>query len=205
MKLLKRLFLKWTDPVVIVSGLPRSGTSMAMKMLKAGGLKPFTDELREADEDNPEGYFEYEPVKGLKQMKDFAWLKGARGKALKVISYLLPSLPSDHRYQVIFMIRNLDEVMASQNKMLERRGEGLRQDSEAMKETFSSHLWRARYWMRNQWNVEVLEVEYSEVLADPETQARRITEFLGRNLDVPRMASVVNPNLYRNRAEELET
>lgn len=202
MSMLRSFFLRWTEPVVIVSGLPRSGTSMAMKMLEAGGIEPFTDELREADEDNPKGYYEFEAVKDLHQQEDKSWLKEARGKALKVISYLLKSLPPDNRYQVIFMNRHPDEVMASQNKMLERRGETLEQDPAAMKEAFESQLWRSRYWLKRQKNFVVLEVDYSSVLSQPRKEAERISAFLGRHLDIDKMAAVVDPQLYRNRAAE---
>lgn len=202
MNILRRFFLRWTDPIVIVSGLPRSGTSMAMKMLEAGGIEPFTDELREADEDNPKGYYEFEPVKDLHEQDDKSWLKQARGKALKVISYLLKSLPPEHRYQVIFMNRHPDEVMASQNKMLERRGETLDQDSAAMKEAFENQLWRSRYWLKRQKHFTVLEVDYAEVLNAPRREAERIAAFLDRPLDLDKMASVVDPNLYRNRAPD---
>src|ERR671923_2816349 len=104
------------DSIIVVSGLPRSGTSMMMKMLAAGKIELFTDNLRVADEDNPEGYFEFERVKKLKD-GDFAWLPGAQGKAVKVISALLEFLPSEFNYQVIFMRRRMSEILASQRKM----------------------------------------------------------------------------------------
>src|SRR5512136_2813877 len=122
---LTRLYrrLRFGEPVVVVSGLPRSGTSMLMKMLEAGGLTLVTDGQRTADEDNPKGYYEVERVKDLANETDRAWLNAARGKGIKVISYLLKSLPADLNYKVLFIRRDLDEILASQKKMLARRGE----------------------------------------------------------------------------------
>ena len=127
---------KYGEPVVVVSGLPRSGTSMMMKMLAAGGVSVMTDAVRKADVDNPKGYYEYERVKDLEKETDKSYVREARGKALKVISFLLKDLPDDNFYQVIFMRRHLDEVIASQNKMLDRRGEESIDAHEAMAEAY---------------------------------------------------------------------
>src|SRR6185369_5935200 len=110
-----------TEPVIIVSGLPRSGTSMMMSMLVAGGIKAMTDSIRTADEDNPKGYFELEKVKELE--KDHLWLSDAAGKAIKIISALLKHLPREYPYKTIFMRREMKEILASQRQMLIRRGE----------------------------------------------------------------------------------
>ena len=126
--------------VTLVSGLPRSGTSMMMKMLEAGGLTVMTDAIRQADIDNPKGYYEYERVKNLEKETDKSYVREARGKVLKVISFLLKDLPEDNYYRVIFMRRHLDEVIASQNKMLDRRGEDAIQDRETMAEAYRNHL-----------------------------------------------------------------
>src|SRR5438128_3864516 len=115
--------VRYGRPIVVVSGLPRSGTSMAMKMLEAGGLRVVTDGQRTADEDNPKGYYEDERVKDLHREGDKTWLRDARGDVVKIISFLLKSLPADNNYKVLFMHRNLREIVASQNKMLARRGE----------------------------------------------------------------------------------
>src|SRR4026207_1213461 len=125
---------KYGEPIVIVSGLPRSGTSMMMKMLEAGGLTVMTDAIRQADIDNPRAYCECERVKNLEKETDKSYVREARGKVLKVISFLLKDLPDDNYYRVIFMRRHLDEVIASQNKMLDRRGEDAIQDQETMAE-----------------------------------------------------------------------
>ncbi len=192
--------LRWNRaPVVIVSGLPRSGTSLVMQMLKAGGLEPFTDTVRQADEDNPKGYLEHERVKELKSGADKAWVKDAGGKVIKVISHLLPELPSGLRYQVIFLRRNLGEIIASQNRMLERRGEPLAQDDGRTRELFETHLAKIFNWLHCQPNFQVVEIDYAEIIASPKGAAERIREFLERDLDLDRMADAVDPALYRNR------
>ena len=193
--------LRYGKPIVVVSGLPRSGTSMAMKMLQAGGLPLVTDGQRQADEDNPKGYFEYEPVMNLTSDSDKSWLDEARGKGVKIISTLLRELPADHNYRVVFMRRDLSEILASQTKMLERRGEESGSDDQAMREHFENDLWRANYLLKNGPQFTVLALHYTEVLAAPLEQARRLAEFVGGEMDVEAMAAVADPTLYRNRAE----
>ncbi len=188
------------EPIVVVSGLPRSGTSMAMKMLEAGGMTPVTDGNRTADEDNPKGYYEDDRVLDLAKEVDKEWLREGRGKAIKIISYLLRHLPSNHNYKVVFMRREIDEVLASQAKMLERRGEESGSDDASMKEFFEADLWKANYHLKHSPHMEVLFFPYREVIADPEGHARKLAEFVGRDLDVRAMASIVDPDLYRNRA-----
>jgi hypothetical protein len=189
------------EKITVVSGLPRSGTSMMMKMLEAGGIPVVTDRLRLADEDNPQGYYELERVKQMEH--DKAWLEDARGKVVKVIAALLKHLPPDYAYQIIFMRRSIDEVLASQRQMLIRRGEPTDTlTDERMGELFRRHVTQVRTWIAEQPNIQVLEVDYSEVLAHPLDQAGRINQFLGSALDVESMAEVVNPDLYRQRAPE---
>ena len=188
-------------PIVVVSGLPRSGTSMAMKMLEAGGLQTVTDGIRTADEDNPKGYFELERIKDLANESDKSYLKEARGKVVKIISFLLRDLPQSNNYQVIFMRRDIEEVLASQAKMLERRGEDSDTEDTRMTELYEDHLWKVNYLIKRAAHLDVLEVDYRAALEAPEEQARRIRDFLGADLDVEKMAEVVDPNLYRNRAE----
>jgi hypothetical protein len=193
--------LRYGRPIVVVSGLPRSGTSMLMKMLEAGGLPLVMDGLRTADEDNPKGYYEDERVKNLAKEPDRRWLEAARGKAIKIISFLLKELPGHYNYRVVFMRRNLQEVLASQTKMLKRRGEGSESSDERMRELFESDLWKALYLMRHRPQFEALEVHYREVLERPREQADRINRFLGGGLDVAAMTGVVDRELYRNRAD----
>lgn len=190
--------------VVIVSGLPRSGTSMMMKMLEAGGIPPLTDEIREADKDNPRGYFEFERVKKLDK-GDTAWLAEADGKVVKVISALLKHLPDDgYRYKVIFMRRHMPEILASQRKMLAHRGEDAgAMDDERMAQLFSKHLGEVEQQLQQRAAFEVLYVHYSDALKDPQTAAEQAARFLERDLDIERMVGVVDPQLYRNRRDEL--
>jgi hypothetical protein len=186
-------------PIAVVTGLPRSGTSMAMRMLDAGGVAIVADNLRTADESNPNGYFELEAVKSLDTQQDRSWLKATRGKAIKIISFLLPYLPEDNRYQVIFMHRDLDEVLASQNKMLMSRGEPPGAPDAQLRTAYESHLARIDRLLGARRCFEVLHVNYVDVLDKPRTEAERIARFLQRPLDLDRMAAVTNPNLYRNR------
>lgn len=184
---------------MVVSGLPRAGTSMLMRMLAAGGLPVVTDGERVADEDNPKGYFEVERVKKLARESDSSWLASARGRGIKVISYLLRSLPPHFNYRVIFVRRDLDEVLLSQMKMMERRGKTDATPPEKMRALFEDEVWSARNLLARQPQFETLELHYSDVLSRPLEEARRIAEFLGGGLDMEAMAAAVDPQLYRNR------
>ena len=229
----KRWFGKETpkdhQPVVVVSGLPRSGTSMMMKMLDAGGIPVVIDGIRGADRDNPKGYYEFERVKQLDK-GDTAWVADAQGKAVKVISALLQHLPADQEYRIIFMERNIDEVLASQRKMMQNRGEGGKDaggkdaggkdaggnvagsdtagDNVAggedvpdaeMAALFARHVEQVEAWMAQQPNVQVLHVDYNALLADPAPFVARLHDFLPFALDTAAMTAVVDPDLYRNR------
>jgi hypothetical protein len=198
MSFLKKLF-KPKQSVIIVSGLPRSGTSMMMKMLEAGGIPPLTDKVRSADDDNPKGYYEFERVKQLDK-GDSAWLAEAKGKVVKVISQLLKYLPADYDYKVIFMRRDMVEILASQKKMLINRGEDPNRISdEELTQLFEKHLNHVLTWLEQQPNISTLFIHYSETLSDPQTQAEKVAEFLGGSMDVEKMTAVVDPALYRNR------
>jgi hypothetical protein len=189
-----------TNPVIIVSGLPRSGTSMMMKVLEAGGLPVLIDGLRAADPDNPEGYYEYERVKELDK-GDTAWVADAQGKVVKVISALLEFLPPDYQYRVIFMHRNIDEVLNSQRKMLTHRGENVEAVNDAeMADLFAKHLMKVKEWLRAQPNFAVLNVDYNAMMQNPESYIRMINQFIDNTLDEEAMAKMIKPNLYRNRA-----
>ena len=194
---------KYGEPVIVVSGLPRSGTSMMMRMLDSAGLAMMTDQERTADEDNPRGYYEYERVKDLEKEPDKSWVREARGRVLKVISHLLKDLPEENYYQVIFMRRDLDEVVASQNKMLERRGEENTLDDKATKDYYLRHLVQVRFLVRNRAYIDLIEVSYGEALAEPEEFVRKVDAFLDHDLDTAAMAAVVDKQLYRNRGRKL--
>ena len=191
-----------SQAIVVVSGLPRSGTSMLMKMLEAGGIYPVTDNIRTADEDNPKGYYEFERVKAMEK-GDTAWLATAQGQSVKVISALLKHLPADYQYRVIYVRRNMPEILASQRKMLMRRGEDPdKVDDQQMAALFERHVSQVETWLRQQPNIQVLYEHYSDILADPEREAVRINDFLGGQLDIERMIEVVDPELYRNRRQK---
>ena len=193
------------DAVIVVSGLPRSGTSMMMQMLEAGGVPVLTDGVREADEDNRRGYYELEEVK--RSRRDVSWVAQAAGKAVKVVSMLLYELPEDRHYRVVFMRRDMDEVLASQRAMLKRRGEpdpGQASDLE-IGAKFQAHLAEVDGWMEQRSNMEALHVEYADVLEDPTSWAQRIARFLGRDMDVEAMVKVVDGGLRRQRVGRQET
>jgi len=191
--------IRYGRPIVVVSGLPRSGTSMAMKMLEAGGMTVVTDEVRTADEDNPKGYYEDERVKELAEMGDKAWMGAARGKVIKVVSSLLQYLPDNNFYKIVFMRRHLGEVLASQAKMLDRRGEDSETDDGDMIKMYEAHLDKVEFQLRFRKYFETIYVGYRDVLDDPVREARRINEFFGGELDEGKMIEVVDPELYRNR------
>lgn len=182
--------------ITIVSGVPRSGTSMLMQMLAAGGMDMAVDHIRQADEDNPKGYFEYEKVKKLEQ--DASWLDEVEGKAIKVISYLLPRLPEDRAYKIIFMERDLNEVVRSQNNMLKRRNQsGSKGDDAKMVRLFEEHLTRIKTLIGRTKNMDVLYLAHRDVLDHPPRAAEEIADFLDRDLDREAMAECVDPELYR--------
>ncbi len=192
--------LRYGRPIVVVSGLPRSGTSMMMRMLDAGGVPPLTDGVRAADNSNPTGYFEFEPVKGLDQDGNRSWLPAARGHAVKIISFLLTWLPEDHNYAVIFMHRHPDEIIASQQAMLRARGEPVAPDDAARsRQVYAGHLAQVERFMAGRDCFRVLPVHYHEVIDAPEAAARRVARFLGRSLDTAAMTRSVERQLYRNR------
>ena len=184
--------------VTIVSGLPRSGTSLMMQMIDKGGMPALKDEIRIADEDNPKGYYEFEPVKKTKE--DPSWLKRAPGTVVKMVYRLLYDLPPEYSYRVIFTRRKLEEVVASQNVMLERSGKqggGLPDDK--LLQVFRAEIDKSNRWLAEQPNFEVLYVNYNEMIADPAPQVVRINEFLGGGLDTKAMMAVVDPTLYRQK------
>jgi hypothetical protein len=169
-------------------------------MLEAGGLPVITDGLRAADEDNVDGYYEFEPVKQV--ARDASWLTAAGGRAVKMVYRLLYDLPPDFHYRVIFLQRRMAEVLASQRKMLERRGvTGSLPSDEQMASLFASQLHKVRSWLGQQANFRVLQVSYNELLRDPGPAIAEINRFLGGGLDVAAMAGVINPARYRNRQE----
>lgn len=186
------------DEIIVVSGLPRSGTSMMMRILEKAGVPLLTDGLREPDSDNPRGYYELERVKALRS-GDTAWLRDAAGHAVKIVSEHLRVLPPLHRYRILFMERDLTEVLISQRKMLSNRSEPEGAGDRELADRFASHLEEIRAWLTTQRNIRVHYVSYADVLADPLPHLERVNRFLGGTFDVDRMASAVDPTLYRSR------
>ena len=185
--------------ITIVSGLPRSGTSMMMKMLAAGGMHILTDNIRVSDEDNPLGYFELEKVKALKDGEN-EWLSEAQGKAVKIISALLQHLPPQYQYKIIFMRRDLDEILASQKQMLVRRGEPTDKiDDDTLGGLFQNHLLQIEKWISQQPNIGVTYVNYNDMLQNPEADIQKVVQFLDMSLDKSLMMGVPEKNLYRQR------
>ena len=188
------------ETITIVSGLPRSGTSMMMKMLEAGGLEALTDNIRTADEDNPKGYFEFERVKQIEN--DKAWLEDARGRVVKLISALLKHLPPSYNYKVIFMRRAMPEILASQRQMLIRRGEPADAvPDDKMAAMFEKHVAQVESWLAAQPNIQTMYVSYNEVMKDPRSHAELVNNFLGNTLKVDAMVGVADAALYRQRRE----
>jgi hypothetical protein len=187
--------------ITIVSGLPRSGTSLMMQMLAAGGMPALSDGERKADTDNPKGYLEWERIKQLP--KDPSLIADAEGKVVKVISQLILSLPEGHEYRIVFMQRPMPEVLRSQEEMLKRRGtyEPVG-DSSAIEQAFQRHLIEANQWLAAKPNVKVCRVHYHRVLRDPKAVAEEVAGFLQLPLDIPAMVGQVDGSLYRNRMKE---
>jgi len=191
------------DYIVVVSGLPRSGTSMMMKMLEACGQQILTDNLREADANNPKGYYEFERVKQLKD-GDLAWLPEAMGKVVKIVSGLITFLPANYKYKVIFMERDIQEVLSSQKKMLGRLGKGDDHvPDDKMARIYREHLKKVKEWLPKQPTMEVRYVNYNTMIADPYDSLMVVNNLLGGDLDMQAMAGVVDRELYRERNQDL--
>ncbi len=184
--------------LTIVSGLPRSGTSMMMRMLDEGGLPALTDHVRAADPSNPLGYYEYEPVKNTRQAP--SWLAGAIGKSVKMVHLLLLDLPLTYSYRVVFMQRDIEEIIESQNTMIERLGK--RSDDlpkHRLKSIYQTQVDDVlRYLRRHRGHFGLLEIDYNALIRQPAPQVEKVSQFLD-GLDVAKMAGVVDRNLYRTR------
>jgi len=191
-----------TSDITIVSGLPRSGTSLMMQMIDKGGIEAVTDNIRTPDRDNPRGYYEFEIVKKIKE--DASWLPETRGKVFKMVSQLLYDLPPTESYRIVFMRRDFDEMLLSQEKMLARLGRPAAPRDE-IKGAFSRHLDQLFAWLEKQPNMKVLYVHYQDVVADPLEQARKVAAFLDGRVDADKMAAAVDPSLYRNRKADETT
>jgi LPS sulfotransferase NodH len=189
------------DPRIttLVTGTPRSGTSLVMQMLRAGGMPLLCDDARAADADNPRGYFEYDAVRRTPQ--DLAWLDAAAGRAVKVVHALVPCLPAGRLYRVIDVWRPPDEVLASQRAMLRRTGAPTQAEDPALLErAFRSQREAMERWALRVAGAPLLRLEYPELVQDPVAAAERLLRFVGEDLDARAMAEGVDPSLYRQRA-----
>lgn len=190
------------ESLIVVTGLPRSGTSMLMQMLAAGGLPVLADGLRAADEDNPRGYLEFTPVKKL--LRDSKWLVEARGKVVKIVAPLLAALPPGLSCRVILCERNLEEVLDSQERMLRRRdpaaGSAAHERRRMLKAEYARTLDRVKAMLAQRAGTQLLVVRHAEAVSDAAATAERVNAFLGGGLDVAGMAAAVDPALHRNRA-----
>jgi len=182
------------DQIVVVSGLPRSGTSLMMQMLQKGGLQTLTDHERKADQSNPKGYFEYQPVKSLH--KDNSWLHEAKNKSVKVVAPLLKFLSPEYRYKVIFMKRDLTEVIKSQQKMIGKNPDILPFN---LFEAYNKQLNQVEIWKNKEPGVELIYLDYKEVLEHPGQVADKLSAFIGSKLNKSEMLTCVDKTLYRNK------
>jgi hypothetical protein len=189
------------DFITIVSGLPRSGTSLMMQMLAAGGIPPLTDNLRTPDENNPRGYFEFEPVKRLRA--DKSWLEQAKGRAVKIIHLLVRELPSagPFEYRVVLMKRPMSEILASQRAMLEREGKASA-DQAMLEKVFQSQLSQLEELLQSKPCFTVLNIDHHDLIENPRLSAEKIDTFLSGGLDLDAMVKAVDPSLYRQRGNQ---
>ncbi|MBG15829.1 MAG: hypothetical protein CL853_05700 [Crocinitomicaceae bacterium] len=185
--------------IIIVSGLPRSGTSMMMQILSAGGLDILTDKKRTPDDNNPRGYFEYEPVKKL--MIDKSWLPQAKGKVVKVIAQLIPYLPSNFNYKIVFMRRPMDEVLKSQQVMLGKEKDvKSKAFPSGLNNAFQKQLNRVDEWIESQANIDVININYKDIISSPENELESLVSFLDKPLEIDKLKSAIDKKLYRNKS-----
>jgi len=183
--------------IIVVSGLPRSGTSLMMNMLSVGGIPVFIDGKRLSDDSNPNGYFEFDKVKYLKN--DASWIPQVRGKAIKIISNLLEYLPENERYKIIFIERDINEIIASQESMLKRFGKSQVNNAE-LKKSFIKHLNYIKPYLDNGPNIDVTYLNYRRIIDNPEYAVNNIFYFLGiHHINKKLMEQVVDPSLYREK------
>jgi len=195
---LKKIFKQNNNNcIIIVSGLPRSGTSMMMQILERGGLEIVTDNIRQADKDNPKGYYEFEKVKEIEN--DTSWLSRCRGKVVKMVSMLLFELPEKRKYKIVFMERNMDEILASQKKMLERLNREDGEDDPVIRNGYEIHLKKIKNWLQERKNFEILYVSYNDIIKDPQSHIIELNKFFDNRLNADEMLKVVDRSLYRQR------
>ncbi len=183
--------------ITVVSGLPRSGTSLVMQMLEKGGMEILIDHVRKPDENNIHGYYEYDKIKSLR--KDASWLGEAEGKAVKIIAQLLPFLLPGYQYSVLFIERSMEEVLLSQSKMMNDLGQKTASDSGQLASIFGQQVNRVKQWVENRTNIRMLCLQYSHLILNPVEEVKRIPEFLDVDMDVKAIISVIDPSLWHHK------
>lgn len=186
-------------PIIVVSGLPRSGTSLMMQILTAAEIPLLTDGNRDADDSNPRGYFEFDPVKNL--AADQSWVSSACGKGVKIILQLLPHLPGEVGLDVIMMDRPISEVVASQNTMLKRMGLESKADPQVLASVFERQRQEAIEFLERRQRTRWIEISHPKLLSDTLSEIGRIRDFL--KIDPsrePAMLNCVEPSLHRTKA-----
>lgn len=184
--------------VTIVSGLPRSGTSLMMQILEKSGMDILTDNVREADESNKCGYYEFEKVK--KMMIDASWLPQAEGKVVKIIAQLLDYLPDGFEYKTIFMERDYDEVFNSQSKMLDRLGsKKIKADTVQLKKTFQKQVGEIKTRLQKKTDFSLINISYSNLIFHPESEIEKMDIFFKKKFDRKKICAAIDPDLYRER------
>jgi len=195
---IKDIMFSLQNTIIIVSGLPRSGTSMMMQMLDAMNIPLFTDQKRVQDESNPNGYYEHEIVKNLQN--DSSWLPAVKGKAVKILSHLLIHLPADYQYKIIFMKRNLDEIIKSQNKMLMLNDpDFMPEDDMILKNIFEKNLKETDIWAAKNSNVDLQYFSYADIINNPVEMIEKLSYFLNLEVNGKEIARIVNKDFYRSR------
>ncbi len=189
--------IHYDNQIVVVSGLPRSGTSVMMQMLSNGGTEVLIDDKRQADNSNPKGYLEYEPV--MRLHKDNSWLGKAQNKTIKIVAPLLGYLDSKYRYKIIFMVRDIDEVVKSQRKMVGKDPEVI---PLGLYNSYKTQLQNVESWKDKEPGVELIYVNYKDVLEKPHSVAKKVEKFIGIDLDKKAMEACVDKSLYRNRSKD---
>lgn len=190
------------NQIIIVSGLPRSGTSMMMNILNSGGVPALIDNIRKSDKDNPKGYWEFESVKNLIN-GEYSWLDQSKGKCVKVISYLLTYLPENYSYKVIFLERDLSEILKSQQIMMTQNQNMIsNQDDEKISTIFKKHLESAKDFLQSNRQFETYYANYNKILDSPKKEIEKLNQFLNGRLDASKTMDVIDRTLYRNRLNE---
>ena len=186
--------------IIVVSGLPRSSTAMMMKMLKEGGIQILSDDVKKPDDNNPQGYFEYDLVSKLPEGKT-DWLEEAEGKVVKVISYFLHHLPPKHEYRVLFMERNFSEILKSQKKtIIEEKQKIHKKEDKMMEDYYKTHIKQTKEWLSLQPNFSVIYLSYNELVKNPNQDLSKLSNFLEHELNLDKMSKAIDQNLYRQRS-----